>query len=165
MSLEILQNSQENTCARASFLHTLDFYRTLFYRTANESQIELLLVGLLTKAYEKYQAKNLFSNLYSTLFKTLRVGNYYLHQGRNSRSYMIHRADLRIFETFEKTKRRKDKSWTPLHRCSWKFRRIFRAVFLIATPYCCFCQATACYKGLKCFKMSLRITELTTKVD
>ena len=104
MSLENLQNSQENTCARASFLHTLDFYRTLFYRTANESQIELLLVGLLTKAYEKYQAKNLFSNLYSTLFKPLRVGNYYLHQGRNSCSYMIHRADLRIFETFEKTK-------------------------------------------------------------
>ena len=108
MSLEILQNSQENTCARASFLHTLNLYHTLFYHTDNKSQIELLLVGLLTKAYEKYQAKNLFSNLYSTLFKPLRVGNYYLHQGRNSRSYMIHRADLRIFETFEKTKRRKD---------------------------------------------------------
>ena len=105
MSLEILQNSQENTSARASFLHTLNFYRTLFYCTANESQIELLLVGLLTKAYEKYQAKNLFSNLYSTLFKPLRVGNYYLHQGRSSRSYMIHRADLRIFETFQENLR------------------------------------------------------------
>ena len=79
-----------------------------FFNESNESQTELFFVGLLTKAYEKYQAKNLFSNLYSTLFKPLRVGNYYLNQDRNSRSYMIHRADLRIFETFEKTKRRKD---------------------------------------------------------
>ena len=105
MSLEILQNSQENTCARASFLHTLNLYHTLFYHTDHKSQIELLLVGLLTKAYEKYQAKNLFSNLYSTLFKPLRVGNYCLRQGRTGRSYMIHRADLRIFELFQENVR------------------------------------------------------------
>ena len=76
-----------------------------FFNESNESQTELFFVGLLTKAYEKYQAKNLFSNLYSTLFKPLRVGNYCLRQGRNGRSYMIHRADLRIFELFQENVR------------------------------------------------------------